>query len=82
MKGVNQGSWAPAQIIVLTLIPILVLFFVTYIAIKCTTWAPALRFKFRTWGNKTWITPRFILRHKRNASDSTGEELRERESRI
>lgn len=76
MKGVNKGSWAPAPIVALTIVPILILALVTYIAIKCTTWAPALRLKLRTWGSQSWATPSFLLGHKRKASDPSEEALR------
>ena len=75
MKGVSKGSWAPAPIVALTIVPIVILALVTYIAIKCTTWAPALRVKLQTWFNQTLANPRFILGHKRKASDPTEEDL-------
>ena len=75
MKGVNKGSWAPAPIVALTIVPILVLALVTYVAIKCTTWAPALRVKIKAWGIRAWATRRLTLGHKRKVSESTGEDL-------
>lgn len=76
MKGLNKGSWAPAPIVLLTLVPILILALLTYIAIKCTTWAPALRLRFQAWANRAWAKPSFNLGHKRKASDATGEGVR------
>ena len=75
MKGVNEGSWAPASVVALTLVPIFLLALVTYIAIKCTSWGPALQSKFWKRGIQAWLLRSFISRHKRKASDSTGEEL-------
>ena len=74
MKGINKSSWAPAPLVALTLVPIVILALVTYIAIKCTTWAPALRVKFQVWVNEAWAKPRFILGHKKKASDCTEED--------
>ncbi len=75
MKGVNKGSWAPAPMVALTIVPILLLILVTYVAIKCTTWAPALRVRLETCDIRAWVRRSFIQRHKRNASDPVGEEL-------
>ena len=74
MKGVSNSSWAPAPIVALTIVPIVILALVTYIAIKCTTWAPALKTKLQTWVNQTWANPSCILGRKRKASDPTEEE--------
>ena len=76
MKGVAKGSWAPAPIVALTIVPIVILALVTYIAIKCTTWAPALRINLQTWVSQNWAKPSFILGHKRKASDPSEEDLK------
>ena len=75
MQGVSKGSWAPAPIVALTILPIVILALVTYIAIKCTTWAPALRNNLQAWVSHTWAKPGFLLGHKRKASDPTEEAL-------
>lgn len=75
MKGVSKGSWARAPIVALTIVPIVILVLVAYIAIKCTTWAPALRINLLTWVSHNWAKRSFILGHKRKASDPTEEDL-------
>ena len=75
MKGVSKASWAPAPVVALTIVPIVILALVTYIAIKCTTWAPTLRTNLQTWFSQTWAKPSFILGHKRKASDPAEEGL-------
>lgn len=70
MKGVVTEAWGPGPIVALIIIPLLLLGFVTVIAIKCTSWGPSVCTKVHAWSK-----PESIRRHKKNQSDTPPNEL-------